>query len=283
MKYIKLMRVKHYLKNGLILFPLLFSGMLFDRHLLYLSLIGFLSFSFVASIIYIINDIRDIEKDKNHPMKKNRPLASGEVKVREAIGLIFVLAIVVVGVLWFNDLLFTWATLLLGGYFVLNLAYSFGLKNVPLIDITILAFGFVLRVLYGGLLLDIEVSNWLFLTILSASFYMALGKRNNELKKLKENNTRKVLAYYPKEFLDRNMYVFLSLTIVFYALWSTIGVSYQGFKYSVVFVILIFMRYSMDIEGDSLGDPIEVLLHDKILILLSLIYCAFCFSILYLL
>ena len=78
------------------------------------------------------------------------------------------------------------------------------------------------------------------------------------------------------------MYVFLSLTIVFYSLWATMGVSNPGFKYSVVFIILIFMKYSMNVEGDSLGDPIEVLLHDKILVILSFVYCIYCFSILYL-
>lgn len=282
MKYLKLMRIKHYLKNGLIFFPLIFSGMLFNKSLLYMSFIGFISFSFIASIIYIVNDIRDIDKDRNHPVKKKRPLASGEVKIFEAKILVLLLAIIVLLLLSFNKIIFTWSSLILLLYFVLNLGYSFGLKNVPLIDVAILAFGFVLRVIYGGLLLNIEISNWLFLTILSASFYMALGKRNNELKKLKNSETRNVLKYYPKEFLDKNMYVFLSLTIVFYSLWATMGVNNQWFRYSVVFVILIFMKYSMNIEGDSLGDPIEVLLHDKVLIALAFIYCLFCFAILYL-
>ena len=164
----------------------------------------------------------------------------------------------------------------------MNLLYSFGLKNIPIVDVTILAFGFVLRVLYGGLLLDIEISNWLFLTVLSVSFYMALGKRNNELKKLKDGKTRSVLKQYTQEFLDKNMYVFLGLSIVFYSLWATMGVSGSLFRYSVIFVILIVMKYSLNLEGDSLGDPIDVLLHDYVLIALVVLYGLYCFGALYL-
>lgn len=281
MKYLKLMRIKHYLKNGLVALPAIFAGVILEPSMMLKTLIAFITFSFTASIVYIINDIKDIEKDREHPVKKKRPLASGEVSIKSAIILAILLVLLIVGILYFSNLLFNPGSLILLLYLVLNIAYSLGLKDIPLVDITILAFGFVLRVLFGGLLLDIEISSWLFLTVLSASFYMALGKRRNELIKLKGEKTRNVLKYYNREFLDKNMYMFLALSIVFYSLWSTQGVDNPLFKYSSIFVILILMKYSLNVETDGLGDPVEVILGDKVLMLIGILYAAFCFVVLY--
>ena len=281
MKYLKLMRVKHYLKNVLVALPVIFAGVALHPVNIFKTLIAFITFSLTSSIIYIINDIRDVEKDKKHPVKKKRPIASGEVSIKAAVILAILLFVATIAILYFSGLLFNYGVLVLLVYFVLNLGYSFGLKDIPLVDITILASGFVLRALYGGLLLNIDLSNWLFLTVLSGSFYMALGKRRNELIKLEGKETRKVLKYYTKEFLDKNMYMFLSLSIVFYSLWSTLGVDNRFFKFSSILVILILMKYSLNVEQDSLGDPIEVILGDKILIILAFIYAAYCFSVLY--
>ena len=163
------------------------------------TIVAFITFSLTSSIVYIINDLKDVEKDRNHPIKKKRPIASGEVSKKEAIVIASILLILIIALLAFTNLLFNWGILILGLYLLLNILYSFGLKDIPLVDITILASGFVLRVLYGGLLLDIEISNWLFLTVLSGSFYMDLGKRRNELIKLNGKETRKVLKFYTKE------------------------------------------------------------------------------------
>lgn len=281
MKYLKLMRVKHYLKNVLVALPVIFAGVALHPVNIFKTLIAFITFSLTSSIIYIINDIRDGEKDRKHPVKKKRPIASGEVSIKAAVILAILLFVATIAILYFSNLLFNYGVIVLLVYFVLNLGYSFGLKDIPLVDITILASGFVLRALYGGLLLNIDLSNWLFLTVLSGSFYMALGKRRNELIKLEGKETRKVLKYYTKEFLDKNMYMFLSLSIVFYSLWSTLGVDNRFFKFSSILVILILMKYSLNVEQDSLGDPIEVILGDKILIILAFIYAAYCFAVLY--
>ena len=281
MKYLKLMRIKHYLKNCLVALPVIFAGVALKPTNIINTIIAFLTFSLTSSVVYIINDLKDVEKDRNHPIKKNRPIASGEVSKIEAIVIASILLILIVTILYLSNLLFNWGIVILLLYLILNVLYSFGLKDVPLVDITILASGFVLRVLYGGLLLGIEISNWLFLTVLSGSFYMALGKRRNELIKLKGKETRKVLQFYTKEFLDKNMYMFLALSIVFYSLWSTLGIDNPLFKYSSIFVILILMKYSLNVESDSLGDPIEVILNDKVLIALGILYALFCFAILY--
>lgn len=283
MKYLNLMRIKHYLKNFLIFLPIIFSKSLLEKEILLKAIFGFIAFSLSTSIIYIINDLKDIEKDKKHPIKKERPLASGKVSKKEAIILCMILSIVVIIELYLTNMLLSWGTILLAVYIFINILYSFGLKNIPLLDVAILSSGFVLRVLYGGLITSIPVSSWLFLTTLSIAFYMALGKRKNELLKLDNNSTREVLKYYTKEFLEKNMYMFLTLSIVFYSLWSTLGVSNESFRYSIVLVIIILMKYNMNIESGGYGDPIDVILNDKILIITAIMYGLACFGTLYIL
>lgn len=271
--YLKLMRIKHYLKNLLIFLPLIFSMSFNNLENNINTFIGFILFSFVCSIVYIINDLGDIEKDKRHPKKCKRPLASGEVSKKEAYVLLIVLAIIVViGNILINANIYSIIILLI--YLVLNILYSKILKNIPLLDVICLVIGFVLRVVYGASIINVEVSNWLYLTIISFSFYLALGKRRNEL--VAGTNTRDVLKFYNKDFLDKNMYMFLTLMIVFYSMWCVDSSNIAKFGNNLIFTVpilmLIAMKYSLDIEGDSDGDPVEVLLSDRILMLLVLIF-----------
>lgn len=284
MSYIKLMRPKHYIKNFLVFLPLLFSGMFFDKNNILTCLLGFICFSLLASTIYIINDIKDKDKDKMHKTKCNRPIASGKVSVKNAIilDILLITIIVLICILGnFNALSISLALL----YFILNLIYSFGAKNIPILDIIILVSGFFIRVLFGATLLNITVSNWLYLTVIAISFYLGLGKRRNEIIK-SGVNYRKVLKYYNKDFLDKNMYMCLTMTIVFYSLWTTDSVivlkNNNLLIWTVPLIIIIAMKYSMNIEGDSDGDPVEVIMKDKVLIALGLIYMISLFVILYL-
>ena len=283
-KYIKLMRIHHYVKNILVFAALACSGMLFDLEKFLSGLMGFVAFSMVCSVVYIINDIMDREKDRMHPTKCNRPIASGAVSVSNACWLAGGLLLIA---LICNFFVFSQpATLLLGTYLILNLGYSMGLKNVPIVDVAILVSGFWIRVLYGALITGIHISNWLYLTIVMLAFFLALGKRRNELKRLKDGETRKVLKAYPIAFLDKMMYMCLSIAIVFYTLWTltpeTIASYGEYLVYTVPIVVLIIMKYSMDIEGDSDGDPVEVLVHDKGLMALCLLYGLSMLAILYL-
>lgn len=268
-EYLKLMRVHHYMKNGLIFTPLIFSGSLFNPYLLINSLLGFLAFSLIASAIYIINDIQDVELDRLHPTKCKRPLAANEISLVNAKALAGVLIILAIGINYFiaGNSFIAWTSLLL--YLGLNLAYSNGLKNLPIIDVAILVSGFVFRVLYGAGITGIDISNWLYLTVIAMSFYLGLGKRRNELIKQK-NVSRKVLKYYNQGFLDKNMYMSLALTITFYSLWTVDPVTIARLSndylvWTVPLVILICMKYSLNIEGDSDGDPVEVIIKDKVL------------------
>lgn len=267
-EYFKLMRVKHYIKNILIFLPLIFSGKLFDKDLLFEEVISFLAFCLIASIVYIINDIVDLEKDKLHETKKNRPLARGSVSIKEAIFLIILLLALIVVIMLYIDNIY--ASLLLMLYLIINVAYSFVFKNIPIIDVAILTSGFIIRVVYGGVCAGVNVSSWLCLTVMSMAFYLSLGKRRNEIIKMKnKKNTREVLKYYTREYLDKFMYLCLTLTIVFYSLWTTTNTNskYNSFLiWTVPLVILICMKYSLIIEGDSDGDPVEVILKDKIML-----------------
>lgn len=246
------------------------------------TIVGYISFSLIASSIYIYNDIQDIEKDKLHPLKKNRPIASGVISKKKAtiVGVIvFLLALLIQlgGYLYFHNVGFIYATVIMLIYFVMNVLYSKGLKNIPIIDVMILAFGFVLRVLYGGALTDTEISNWLFLTVLSICMFAGFGKRRNEMIKNK-SQSRKVLQEYTKNFLDKSMYLFLSLALVFYSLWCTNGFRFMEtnlLTYSVLFVIFIVLKYALTIEQDSYGDPIDVILKDKTLMIVSVIYIVY--------
>lgn len=283
--YLKLMRVHHYIKNFLVFAALVCSGQLFHLEKLASGISGFIAFCMASSVVYIINDIRDQEKDRKHPTKCKRPIAAGTVSVKGAwilAAVLLLIAVVCNGIAF--DLT---ATSLLVLYLVLNLAYSFGLKNIPIVDITILVAGFLIRILYGALVTEITISNWLYLTVIALSFYFALGKRRNELKHISEGETRQVLKAYPISFLDKSMGMCLTLANVFYALWSmdentTSLYNSDSLVFTVPIVLLITMKYSLDIEGESDGDPVEVLLHDKVLLVLCVLYLAIMFMILYL-
>lgn len=287
-KYIKEMRIKHYLKNILIFLPIVFSGNFFDVNNLLKCIWGFLSFSMLASVIYIVNDIKDVEKDKKHIEKCKRPIASGKLKIKNAI--IFLIVLLIISFV-FNYMACginnVYSYIFLLAYLILNVLYSFGLKNEPIIDIVILVSGFLIRVMYGASIIGVEISNWLYLTVISGAFYMGLGKRRNEIKK-QGDKSREVLKRYNQNFLDKNMYVFVALCIVFYSLWcvdsnTIIKIGSNILIWTVPVLMIIFMKYSLDIEGDSYGDPIDVIFNDKSLIAIIIMFVILIFGIVYLL
>ncbi len=281
-KYIKLLRVKHYIKNILVLIPMVFANNLFELFQISQAAIGFVMFSLISSVVYIFNDIQDIEKDRQHPTKRHRPLASGEIKLKNAqiIGIILVAIVLVMDIIVVDYKLLPLSVLIL--YLIINILYSKYLKNYPIIDVVILAFGYILRIYFGALLVDVEISAWLYLSMMSLSFFLGFGKRRNEL--LKRGMTyRQVLRYYPKEFLDKVMYMFLGITIVFYSLWCEAAAKIYGniVLLSVPIVIVTALKYTLIIEQDSDGDPVEVILSDKILLCLGVVYALLMLYVLY--
>lgn len=288
-KYLQMLRVKHYIKNFLIFLPAFFGEKIFFHSLQIVHLLGFLAFSLCSSGIYIMNDLKDIQKDREHPEKKARPIASGVISKRMAICWLIVLMIVSFGLQIFisygsGKKGMIWLAI----YLLINILYSFGLKDVPIVDVIILAFGFVIRVLYGAAIDGIDVSGWLYLTIWSASLYMGLGKRRNESIQQKAGKIRPVLKFYSSQYLENMMHLFLALTVVFYSLWCANVTNYDRVPAAMIWtlpiVLMIVMRYEMLIDvKDSSGNPVEVLLADKALFLLGSGYILFTLSVIYVL
>ena len=195
--YLKLARVHHYIKNFFVFLPLFFSFKIFDIPNLLITVGGFIAFSLFTSVVYVVNDIRDVNKDRLHPKKCKRPIASGEISEKNAgiFAAILFAAATVFLILSCRNTYMGYVYLIL--YFGLNLFYSFGGKNLPIVDVAVLASGFLIRLLFGAVICGVEISNWLYLTVVAISFFFALGKRRNELMMGKE--TRTVLKYYSHE------------------------------------------------------------------------------------
>ncbi|MBR6137614.1 MAG: UbiA prenyltransferase family protein [Bacilli bacterium] len=287
--YLKLIRVKHWLKNGLVFLPIFFSLNILNKEMLLTSVLAFFIFSFTSSIVYVTNDIADIDKDKLHPIKKNRPLASGKVSIKEA-KLIRGILLIVLGILLgiiSKSIESIWVLLIPIIYLVMNIAYSKKLKDIPIIDVVVIVTGFILRVIYGGLVINVEVSKYLYLMIIFGSFYLAFGKRRNEIMK-NGDKSRTSLTLYNKEFLDKNMYVAFSLAIVSYILWCIDPTTIEHIGNSYIFwtiplLMVILQLYSLNIEGNSYGDPIDVILSDKKLIICIILYMISMITIIYVL
>jgi 4-hydroxybenzoate polyprenyltransferase len=291
--YAQLLRLHHYIKNILIFIPLFFSLDFFNMRSLARSALGFAVFSLLASIIYILNDMQDREKDRLHSTKCRRPLASGAIPVghaRVAVGvltaILLALTAALLGVL--ENRWSAWAAAgLLIAYLTLNIGYSYGLKNIPLVDISILAAGYVIRVLFGALIIGISISVWLYLMITVGAYYLGLGKRRNEMTgQGKDAGTRAVMRWYSHDFLDKNMYMCQALCVVFYALWSIDGVTVQRFNtaafvYTIPLILIILFKYSLNIETAADGDPTSIVLHDKTLLFLCGAYAVWAFCIMY--
>ena len=266
--YIKLMRPFHWVKNLLIFVPLFFNGRILSISKVWLLIVAFLAFSFIASSVYILNDVKDADKDRLHPKKRFRPIASGKVSKKQAVIFwifLFTISILLMGLIGniVGSYLVSFILPLI--YLLMNILYSNGLKNIPLVDLSIIAAGFVIRLYYGALVCGVTVSDALLLTVISASFFLGFGKRRNELKK--GTSTRKVLQAYNIYFLDKIMYVFISLTLVFYSFWTIL--KGRNLVYTVPLAMLIVADYCLIIESDSSdGDPAEVLKNSKSLMCL---------------
>ena len=273
---VRLMRPRHYIKNFLIFVSITFDHNLFNPQVLIQALLGFAAFCLLSSAVYVFNDIRDVEADRQHEIKRERPIASGAVPIPAAWVLAAALFLCALAIQLAAFGAKGNSLLLFLAYFAVNLGYSLGLKHVPFLDIVLLVMGFVLRVVYGAAIVGSSTSAWVYLTVFSLSFYLGLGKRRNELLKA-GGDTRKVLRYYSYEFLDKFMYMCLTLAVTFYALWSAddqITAKYGTDKliWTVPLVIIILMKYSADIESNSYGDPVDVVMHDKVLLGLGVLF-----------
>lgn len=177
-QYIALLRPHHWIKNSFIFLPLFFAGEVFNIGKLFDCFAGFFAFSFIASSIYVVNDYMDIENDRKHPDKCTRPLASGAVSKNSAITLFLITFFIGVGIAILIKPKFLFVLML---YFLMNIGYSLGLKNIAILDIVMIAIGFVLRIKAGGVISMIAISHWLMIMVFLLALFMAVGKRRDDL------------------------------------------------------------------------------------------------------
>lgn len=260
-----LVRPTHWVKNLLVVAPAFFGGTVFSSSENFVTaFLAFLSFSFASSVGYIFNDLLDIESDKNHPVKKNRPIASGRINASHAVSLAVLLLIVSLALALSINSLFTFIVLI---YLALTASYSLGLKNIVIVESFCIAGGFLLRIAAGGASAGLNVSVWLILTTLFLSLLLAFGKRRSELNMSEEKKTfRKVLTKYSKTSLD--------YLLVIFALFSVITYSIYLFSTSMGLILITIplacfgvIRYVYLSRKKSKGDPTEALLKDRLMLL----------------
>ena len=268
---IKLVRVKQWVKNGFVLAPLLFTGEFVDPAAVTNSLIATVLFCVASSATYIVNDIRDIDRDRLHPKKsKTRPLAAGIVTTPQAL---FVLALLYAVLLagWF---LKPKVVLVIAVYLCLNIAYTFVLKHKPVIDIFTIAIGFVLRVMAGAVALDVPVSGWMFVTTLCLALYLAAVKRGQELSQ-SGTDGREVLAKYTKSLVDRYAEMSATCALVFYSMF--VMASRPELVITVPLVLFGLFRYWYVVDVLEGGEsPTDALLSDWPLLVTLLAWGAAC-------
>ncbi len=245
-EYLKLIRIQQWIKNFFIFLPIFFAGKLLDMDLLIKSIIAFFAFSFIASSIYVINDYVDIESDKKHPEKKHRPLASGKIKPGQAIIVFILLLFLAYSCCYLLDS--RNIALIISAYFVMNLAYSFKLKHVAIIDVIIIAIGFLLRVIVGGEATDLPVSIWAILLTFFLALILGFGKRRGELINAElTGQTRKALDGYNLQFTDTAITVVSSCVIVCYIMYTLDPLVKKNLHpqiiYTIIFVAAGILRY----------------------------------------
>lgn len=246
--FFNLLRIPQWIKNFFIFVPLIFSHHLFEISYVKTSVLGFIIFCLISSSIYILNDLFDIEEDKLHPTKKFRPIPSGQISKTTAIIVAVVLASSAFSLLVFTNIYFGSTVVL---YFVVTLLYSNGLKNVVIMDVFTIAVGFILRILGGAFIINVEISSWLMLTTMFVSLFLAVMKRRSELKHVKSGevtSTRKVLSQYSPEFIDQMSTVTSAAVIICYALYTVSQRTITVFRtenliYTTPFVVFGIFRY----------------------------------------
>lgn len=286
--YITLLRPKHWAKNLFLFVPPFFAGKFFELERFELLIAGFFAFSFLASSIYIINDYRDIQDDKKHPEKSKRPLASGAVNKNVAIAISVILALAGGTIAYLIDS--SGKFLFISGiYYLLNIAYSFGLKNISIIDILIVAAGFVLRVKAGALLASVNTTEWFVIMTFLLALFLAIAKRRDDvlLKMNTGTEMRKAMKGYSLEFLNTLLGLFSAILIVSYVNYTASPAAFQKFGhrlfYTALFVIAALMRYlQITFIHNKAGSPTDVLYKDRFIQVTLLLWAASFFVILYL-
>ncbi len=283
----RLLRPLQWLKNGFVFTPLIFSKHLFEKEFNNKATLAFVAFCLVSSFVYIINDIIDKEADKLHPEKKKRPIAAGEISVQFAsiISILLISVSVFISNILPSEFLYT---ILL--YVLIQIAYSFALKHIVILDLFIIATGFMLRVFGGAFAIHVDISHWIVITTLFLSLFLAASKRRAELMMIKKYNIetkRRVLQEYSIPFLDSLLIITTTGMAISYALYTmaerTIAVFGSEYLiFSTVFVLFGIFRYLFLVIVKEQGEnPTAILTRDAPTAINLFLWIVTCISIIY--
>jgi len=279
MAYLKLLRPKDWAKNLFLFIPLFFGREIFNIEKLSAVALGFIAFSCIASSIYIINDYRDREDDRKHPVKCKRPLAAGTVSPTVALVICGLLLLGGFGLAWWIRDKFLFVLVI---YFLINLGYSLGLKSIPILDIILLAIGFVLRIKGGSVISFVPLSEWIIIMVFLLAIFMAIGKRRDDvlLKISSGADMRKSIKGYNLELLNTLLALVCAVIIVAYFMYTmspeTVkNVGSTRLYYTCIFVFAGLMRYLqiIYISTDS-GSPTKILYKDRFIQITLLLWTA---------
>ena len=270
---LKLIRPQQWLKNVFVIIPMFFGGSLLDPGDIRASVLTFMAYSFVASSVYCFNDINDVEADRRHPVKCRRPLASGAVSMGTAwvlMVLMLVVAAAFTAMLGDREHVLKVGAVLLF-YYIMNLAYCAKLKQYAIVDVCVVAFGFVLRVLAGGFATDIVPSKWLVLMTFLLTLFLSFAKRRDDVLRMNETGEppRKNTIRYNLTFINQAITVSASVTLVCYIMYTVSPEVVARFGSDMlyltsVFVLLGLLRYmQITVVDKKSGDPTKMVLHDR--------------------
>ena len=271
-KYLRLIRPQHWIKNVFVLVPMFFGGVLFDLTTIESGLLVFMAFSFIASSIYCYNDIVDADADRHHPVKCRRPIASGEVSVSHAYLLMAVMAVLSATMIMLLPSPERMGTaVVVAIYYVLNLAYCSKLKQYAVLDVCIVAFGFVLRIVAGGVAEEVALSQWIVLMTFLLTLFLSFAKRRDDVLRMNETGEapRHNTIRYNLTFINQAITITASVTLVCYIMYTVSPEVEEHFKsqylyLTSVFVLLGLLRYiQIAVVDKKSGDPVKVALTDR--------------------
>ena len=270
-KTLLLIRPQQWIKNGFVLIPMFFGGRLLNVDDAIASVVTFFAFSFVASAIYCFNDIIDVEADRRHPVKCHRPIASGAVSVPTAYALMVILTLLSALLLFFLPQRAGETAGIVAFYFLLNMAYCLWLKRHAIIDVCTVAFGFVLRILAGGMACDVAVSNWLVAMTFLLALFLSFAKRRDDVLRMNETGEppRRNTIRYNLTFVNQAITVTGTVTLVCYIMYTVspevVSRFHAPYLYlTSIFVLVGLLRYmQLTVVDEVSGDPTKILLRDR--------------------
>lgn len=268
--FIKLIRLNNWIKNLFIFIPIFFAATILESENFIKTLFAFFAFSIITSFVYIVNDIFDIEFDKEHLEKRKRPIPSGKISIKKAILIAIFLLSLGLSVMYkisFNVFIFSII------YVVLNFGYSLKLKHIPIIDFIVVSLGFVIRILIGGDIGSVHLTQWIILLVFLLSLFISITKRRDDVFQYENEKkiNRKVVDKYSVEFMDKSITIISSVLIVTYILFITsndVIERYQSPKLYLTFlpVLIGLLRYNqITYVYNKSGSPLKILYNDVFL------------------